>query len=643
MKEYNLNNKGIKDLSIVPSEGYLEVEKLDLSENPIETGIVEFIKRFHCLRVLNLSDSGLLPNQLTGLAALEVVSSNLSVLSIKYNELPSIFFARSLNALEVLEIAGNPVRDLDFLSQTPNLETLYCSCTEISNLEPIRGLSKLKHLYISGTKINSSAIQALIELKTLESIYMQDVDIAPQHLTRLDELDHLTVLVVDYEPGMQHAKESILSRIKQRSLQKRAASSEVAATNMEESMPPYRHDIDLFVQHADQIARILESCKITEYSIRFDDRPDLLIMSAADIVQIINAEFERHIGQAARSIRISSYSQTKAKEIVETSSSLTQTDKTTFDKAMMKAVAQDGNIPSLRQYIEAGKPFDDFIDEWGTVLHYAAANGQFDCLQLILQTYANQCLEKYRLKDGMAKLVKFVNLQDGNWGNSALHLAARQVGLLQANFGQDAPKSELEKKLAALERASRSVELLLRYRADPLLKNRDGKTPAQFCITNLPKFDSVQEKTPHAHLAERFLSNALSALLLEEVLEERHVVQELSERGYEKCASALKESIYHEVLSADVEVDEKFGAAAPDEKSYELKIGSAIKDQQPEKGFSKAILQGRITTPVSSKLTPEIQDALLKSIAQIIGVKEDDIPPAITNAVRGLESVARRR
>ena len=108
--------------------------------------------------------------------------------------------------------------------------------------------------------------------------------------------------------------------------------------------------------------------------------------------------------------------------------------------SLLLTSAREGNFDAVAKFIQQGAPINCFNKIGTTPLMFAAINNQTNMAQLLLIKGANP------------------NAQD-NIGNTALHYAIYN--------------NHIE-----------TVDLLMRYQADTLIKNRNQQTPQDLLLTN---------------------------------------------------------------------------------------------------------------------------------------------------------------
>ena len=120
--------------------------------------------------------------------------TNLTELSLKYNQISEIRAISELTNLRNLDLSSNPIRNISELSGLTNLTELYLYSNQISDISELSGLTNLKILKLSSNKISDiSVLAGMTNLTNLEMLFNKISDISA-----ISELKKLTDLTLGY-------------------------------------------------------------------------------------------------------------------------------------------------------------------------------------------------------------------------------------------------------------------------------------------------------------------------------------------------------------------------------------------------------------------------------------------------------------
>ncbi|MEK3750862.1 leucine-rich repeat domain-containing protein [Paenibacillus sp. FSL E2-8871] len=123
-------------------------------------------------------------------------ATNMTSLSLKFNEIQDIQPLSQLTKLENLYLDDNRIIDIKPIASLIQLDTLYIDKNLISDLTPLQHLSQLTSLAINENKISS--IDALKNLKKLNYLGISDNKV--ENLDAISEMDSLTSIVFYNNP-----------------------------------------------------------------------------------------------------------------------------------------------------------------------------------------------------------------------------------------------------------------------------------------------------------------------------------------------------------------------------------------------------------------------------------------------------------
>ena len=168
--ELDLSGNAITSMKTISK--LTQLQKLNMSENPVNTDMLETIKQLTALKELDMSNTKMTGDQLDYFSTL----SNLQTLILAKNNISKVEGITGLGKLTKLDLSSNSsFTSFEQLSRMSSLTDLNVSGTGITSFYGISSLTKLQKLYAADNAQLASIDDIFEKDKNTKEIYLKDL------------------------------------------------------------------------------------------------------------------------------------------------------------------------------------------------------------------------------------------------------------------------------------------------------------------------------------------------------------------------------------------------------------------------------------------------------------------------------------